>query len=229
LSCILDRWLLDSFWPICRIYHCKTLRQHCSRGNSSAQVPLLQLRVAEEIFAVFVSVCRFCLYISDNRPKPWLYFVFQPEGFTFLRSSVCHPGFCTCPTSVSPSSISLIYDVVYPPKLVSLHSSCGLFSVPCWGSFVATVLPSNLLLLLANLLGSNKSRSSSNSTINQNGNNNHFIAIKPFILIEFNCVYTSLKPFGSCYCGSAKITKLFCLALRVFYTIKNLGLLKLSY
>jgi len=171
-------------------------------------------------------------FLTTDQSRGFISFSSQRDS----RSSgpfVCvSPRFLYVP-HVSQPLFYIPYIRCISPKLVSLHSSCGLFSVPCWGSFVATVLPSNLLLLLpltmANLLGSNKSRSSSNSTINQNGNNNHFIAIKPFILIEFNCVYTSLKPFGSCYCGWAKITKLFCLVLRVFYTIKNMGLLKLSY
>lgn len=70
-----------------------------------SQVPSLELRVVEEIFAVFVSVCRFCLYISDNGPKPWLYSVYQPGGF-MSHPSVCHPGFCTCPMSVRPTSLA---------------------------------------------------------------------------------------------------------------------------
>lgn len=140
---------------------------------------------------------------------------FAISVYTFLTTSQSR-GFISQPTRRTrriPLSISLPVvchplSVILPespclcsPTVVLAISSCGLFSLlgcgdpllpPCWHRICCYCC----CWLWQNILCSSYSI--------RRSNNNHFIAIKPFILIEFNCVYTSLKPFGSCYCGWPK-------------------------
>lgn len=68
------------------------------------------------VFAVFVSVCHFCLYISDNKPKPWLYIATHPEN---EEDSVVH---LVPPLFVTPCQSFFLNPPVFVLQLLSLQS-----------------------------------------------------------------------------------------------------------